>query len=278
MALASCLTAAAPAAAKTQRATFDLELRGTQVTTWHHLQPADPEDPCSTGSEGNGDQTIAFATRSPLRLLAWRSRESRRRPWSRPYLDLATSTAPATAERQGELRELGSPAEDCYGSGGDGDGGPCEGCEPVPPDCGRRDGAVSLWLSFDERYADGDVAPLVRPPRNEVELAASHHGWRGGGITPLYGGLPLGGTFEDCDWWIGGPYAPAEEDGGLVAAVERLAERRLFDRSRRRLVVHGSAERCYSAGGRVACPAGAGTFQGRTILAFRLTLTRRAVR
>ena len=163
-----------------------------------------------------------------------------RLPGERPIVSGARGAlrVDATLDREGDYRvQYEAVAPDCVGYGDDAGG------VPAPRDCGGRSGPVDLDIAF--------------PRRGVLELGA---------------GAALEEGFVDCPFWVGS--SEPEGTGELGARRVKLPEAHLFDRGRRRIVVHMGVTKCFDDGGLAGCDLETGRFRGRITTTYKLTLTR----
>jgi hypothetical protein len=227
---------AAPKAPKMpQMATFDVTIRGSQVTTWSLRQTDDPNDPCDVPAQGDGSQMLRFFSK-PTRIQVLRDG-----PWA---IAGQAITAPLSVEREGDLTNLASDMSGCpVVAEGDGDG---DFLVPLK-DCGLRKGKIDLRLDFGDAKLDDDfLVPLVA--KNTLAVR---------------GDFAQINTYDECPWWEGGP-AEGPSDTAISTAARKFTISSLFNR--RRSVLRSSADltRHYTADG----------FTGKTLLTWNVTLKR----
>lgn len=248
----AALAPVASAAPSYGAAAFKVDLRGTQVSTWEYHTDTAKDDPCSGSKiDAFGDQTLRFASGSKGKLLVAAPAKGR------PTLALARASKqfglweiPMSAERTGTWIADDVDRSSCEGDNGGG----------VPPrkredkDCGTRHG----WLT----------PSLESAGKTRATLAGSSADWADHPLAtiPIDGsgtGANLDSTYEDCQFWEGGPYAP-ESEAGLLPAAEKLPMAALLNPKRRRVVVDFGHVKEYREG----------PFTGKTIVTGKLTLTR----
>jgi hypothetical protein len=252
--LAACgalAPAAAPAAPTYGAAAFKAELRGTQVTTWEYHVDTAKDDPCSGAKvDAFGDQTLRFASGTKGRLLLGKP------AGGRPTVALMKDTkqfglweVPVTAERTGTRIAGDVDRSMCEGD----NGGGVEPRRREDKDCGRREGQLTPELevagrsraTLGGRTAEWTDDPTLVPLTGETSDKSLHE------------------TYEDCQFWEGGPYAP-ESEAGLLPATEKLPLAAMLDPRRKRIVIDFGHVKEYRAAG----------FVGKTIVTGKLTLTR----
>lgn len=260
---AAAVTAIAPTAAEAKKskdskqtlATFEATLTGTQVTTWNYKDPVVEDDPCDTGIEANGDQTIRFATeRFRLQVAAPPKREPNMfRTAGRPIV-LPLGGRPKlalTAERHGESLYTPPRGSDC----GD-NGGPDRGNDLLLADCGERKGSGSARFFYHTETWETDRVVPAKPDKDWLKLGTEVTSWGGAG------GQDLSARYDDCPWMLEG--ADAEYRGELVPTAVKASERRMFDTRRKKLAISGSVVKPYASG----------FSSGQTIVAWNLRLKR----
>jgi hypothetical protein len=131
---------------------FEVTISGGQVNKWSVLSTTG-DDSCGSQTFGSGKENIVFTTPKAHKLLATRSGKG-----SETYGSLLVDTR-ASVTRDGYLDS--KPVGSCEGvAEGDGSGGP-----PPAPDCGTRNGKLTLELDFDKDElglddADTAIAPF----------------------------------------------------------------------------------------------------------------------
>ena len=154
---ALALLVAAPAAdatifrVPTAKRTFELRIKGIQVTTWTQHKAKDPTNPCDYSLSGSGVQETLYETKKAVTLVALRTGNGM------PMLvrnarsfSPALYTLPATVERQGRS-EAGGEDPACEEAG--------SGDYPLPPapehECdpegSRRPLKVGVQLGYASR-------------------------------------------------------------------------------------------------------------------------------
>lgn len=269
---AAALAAAAPAAAEAakspkapQQAKFRATLSGSQVTTWEYHHVKDKDDPCDASSHGFGDQTIKFTAGRRFDLTFTKPPKNRPNLFQsngRPAV-LASPiflTVAATAERNGQYQVNYGEIDRtrCDGvSGGDANN------NPSPPDCGRREGTFHARLYFHEASPDDELfiphAVPQPPEKNHLKLAGQTYAWNGADGAPAYG---LSDAYKRCPLLLDRGYV--EQAGDIWTSAAKIAERKLFQRKRRSIVISGHTIERY--------PGAENT--GQTILAWNLRLKR----
>lgn len=261
---AAAVTAIAPAAAEAKKskdsrqqlATFEATLTGTQVTTWNYKDPVVEDDPCDTGIEANGDQTIRFTTeRFRFQVAAPPKRQPNMfRSAGRPIVIHDGEARPKltlTAERNGESLYTPPRGSDC----GD-NGGPDRDSELLLPDCGERKGSGSARFFYHTDPWETDRVVPAKPDKDWLKLGTEVTSWGGAG------GQDLSARYDQCPWMLEG--ADAEYRGELVPTAVKASERRMFDTRRRKLTISGSVVKPYASG----------FGSGQTIVAWNLRLKR----
>ena len=155
VALLSLLVAASPAsAAKDQEASFKIEIRGLQHSTW----TSDFDSPgCGGGtshSSGHGERSFSFATNKPVKVKVVRERFGGSSFSSFEYPRGATGVPVSVAAVWDGVSSVETTGgEPC------GDGGPT----PPPSDCGERNFNAELVLDYysPADFPESEVTPLV---------------------------------------------------------------------------------------------------------------------
>ena len=264
------LLAVIPAAASAKihppvdQAWFKASLSGSQVTTWEYSNPKVEGDPCSASSYGNGSQSIHF--KAPKNFYVLFLKPSPKQPdllgtKGRPGITTRPGLlyAKAKAEREGDYTvNYGEIDEqNCDAASGGGGGA------PPAKDCGVRNGKFRMDLFFHtEPFNDIELPPVGNRPvtdKNRLKLHGDMYQWFGKNGDLGFG---LGGTYDNCPFLLRD--ALAEDQGHIFTVADKLSERQLFNKRRRKFTVSGSE--IVKRGGHGA--------SGKTILAWNLRLTR----
>jgi hypothetical protein len=251
--LAALAVPAVAAAAKApKQASFDASIRGTQVTTWTYDHGA--VGPCDGNNHGSGSVTMGFQSPDPGKVTAYEILKnnplyetSHGRPMIVPTIDVA-----ASATMDGEYTSSG-PAmpEQCEDNGG--------GVVPQPQDCGTVASAMTVDLSYVNK--------------NKLLLKGDAHGWTKA-ADHSGNGQELRNVFMNCPYWNGGGYGHPPAEGDLESIDEPLKEKTLFDSSKKKIVVDGSATNCYDQSGWTSCGYEEGEFRGKIVTTWKLILKR----
>jgi hypothetical protein len=238
---ASCAAPPADAAAAPkvpgmpQMETFDVTIRGSQVSTWSLREVDDKDNPCDSPSIGDGSQMLRFFSKK-TRVQVLREGAS--------AIVAQTISAPLTVEREGELKSAGAPF----------DSNACpvvaEGDDFLAPldvkDCGRRRGKIDLRLQFGEATAADDfLVPLVAK-----------------NVLSVFGDFDRSITYDNCPWWPSGGEGPS--DTAISPAGRKFTIKNLFNRRRRVLKASADYTRHYTAA----------SFTGKTLLTWNVTMKR----
>jgi hypothetical protein len=266
VAAAAC-TAALPAGAMAKQppavkqATFKATLSGSQVTTWEYHSALDQNNACSASSDGYGDQTIKFDAGRKFNITFTAP------PKNQPDAFFSNGrpsvlTAPillsvdSKAERNGDYTvNYHEMRPDCDAAAGGG------GVSETEKDCGTREGRFHVALYFHPRDDEDDAFPLPFPnEKNNLKLAGSGYEWSG--ANGVGSAASLDRTYKHCPLLLDD--IDVERQGAIFASPAKLAEKQLFNKKRRSIVVSGHhiAKR------------GSGRSSGQTILAWNLRLTR----
>jgi hypothetical protein len=266
-ALAVLAVAAMPVAANAKpykEATFKATLSGSQVTTFEYHRPNDRDDPCDASADAYGDQTIKFDAKRKFQIT-FRT-PPRRQPNlyltnGRPTVFSVPFSLPvdATAERNGDSTvHAGDIGPNC----GD-NGGADPGYVPPAKDCGVRDGRFNVRFYFHDGSPDSDlIVPIGRqlPDKNRLKMEGSQYEWGLPGSDDT--STTLSSTYANCPWSLSDSYV--EDAGNIWISPAKIAEPKLFDRSRKKLVISGDNIVNLSQGNTT----------GKTILAWNLRMTR----
>lgn len=268
-AAAAALVAAVPATAEAKpaplkQATFKATLSGSQVTTWEYHHKKDKDNPCDATVDGNGDQTIKFGRPNSFKITFTAP------PKKDPDL-FGTSGRPsalttplyvtldAKADRHGE--ETVGPIDHvaCPGD----NGGAAPDYVPPPPDCGVRTGTFKSKLYYsDNSTVDDDDELFVPLPgvKNWLTFEGWQYDWNKADGSDSES--ELRNTYERCPWHL--PNSYPDEAGHIYLSSQKLNEKQLFNKKRKRFVVSG--DHIQKRGG--------GEYSGQSILAWNLRLTR----
>lgn len=246
-----------------KQATFKATLSGSQVTTWEYHRKKDKDDPCSASSDGYGDQTIKFDAKRKFKVQFTQPPKRQRDLFGtngRPSVFTTPLILPvdATAERNGDYNvnygEIDETNCDAAGGGGGDD-------NPPDPDCGKRDGRFNVRLYFHDPSEDALVVPLKHPfpDKNHLKLEGNFYEWMdaAGGSAGV-----LDFAYKRCPLLMQGAYV--EQAGNIFTSPAKIAEKRLFNRKQKRIVVSGHIIQDRSEG----------DYTGKTIIAWNLRLTR----
>jgi hypothetical protein len=110
--------------------------------------------------------------------------------------------------------------------------------------------------------------------RNKLLVGGTAHGWNLAARPGDYSGPALNFAFENCPFWTGGPGIARVTEGSLMKLDEPLRESALFDRKRKKIVVHGGDVNCFDQTLYSACGKESGPFRGKVVTAWTLTLRR----
>jgi hypothetical protein len=267
LAAAAACAAVVPAGAMAKQphgvkqATFKATLSGSQVTTWEYHSALDENDACSASSDGYGDQTIKFDAGRKFNITFTAP------PRNQPDLFFSSGrpavlTAPillsadAKAERNGDYTvNYHEIRPDCDAAAGGG------GVSETERDCGTREGRFHVGLYFHKPDADDDLLPIPFPnEKNNLRLSGDNYEWSTADGTGSEATLDQ--TYQRCPLLLDD--IDVERQGAIFASPAKLAEKQLFNKKRRSIVVSGHhiAKR------------GSGRSSGQTILAWNLRLTR----
>ena len=261
------LTANADAASRPlppKQAVFKATLSGSQVTTWEYHHARDENDLCDQQIDGYGDQTIRFDAKRQFRVRFIKPSKAQPNAFltqGRPVVAIENPRllVSATADRNGEVHYGGIDPTLCPGDNGG-------GVEPTTetPDCGERTGRFGINMFFHPNggidSSEDFLLPEGFPDKDHLKLSSTGDVlW----VDPSdgSGSSNLGSTYQRCPMDIGA-YIP--EAGQLYTSAQKIAERKLFQKGRKRLVISGSTTARHSNGERT----------GNTILAWNLRLTR----
>jgi hypothetical protein len=245
-------------------AKFKASLSGSQVTTWEYHTPKD-DDPCTAQVDSYGDQTVKFdSKRRKVFNVSFST------PPKNDHNFFSTAGRPqvliepivfnlhATADRNGERNVDPGSTSGCQGDNG---GGVDPGDESKP-DCGRREGSISPHLFFYDTSADDDLfVPLTEDlaSKNRLKLEGRSYDWQKPGGEDSSDSLEA--TYERCPMDVD---SYLEEAGHIYTSPAKIAEKRLFNRKRKHIVISGHHIVKHNKDG----------VTGQTILAWNLRLTR----
>jgi hypothetical protein len=221
-------------------------MNGDQVSTWEYHDDDTKTDPiCGSKTDAFGDQSIAFGSSGDGRLVI--GRPARGKPIM--VLTNKQQTGPwaiqALADRNGTWNVTMPPPDDrCDVNGG--------GAPPQrDKECGRRGG-----LLLPRVEARG---------RGSLKLMAESSSW--GAEPPGPNDPPTGKTLDelytDCPFWTAGR-SRYEGESGLLPSVEKLPMDAMLNSSKKKFTLHFGRVRNYRTA----------EFTGRTVVAFKLRLTR----
>jgi hypothetical protein len=165
----------------------------------------------------------------------------------------------AEAERNGEYHVNYGEIDRSRCDGGAGGGGD----DNLPdPDCGKRDGRFNVGLYFHDPSDNDEIVVPTRnpfPDKNHLKLEGNYYEWlnAAGGSE-----VTLDSTYKNCPLLMQGAYV--EKAGNIFTSPAKIAEKRLFNRKQKRIVVSGH----------VIEERGDGDYTGKTIIAWNLRLTR----
>jgi hypothetical protein len=248
-----------------KQALFKATLSGSQVTTWEYHHARDEDDPCDQSVDGYGDQTISFDAGKPFNLRFIKPTKAQPNAFltgGRPVVALENPRllVSARAERNGETRYGGIDHGRCPGDNG---GGVIDR-DGDQPDCGERTGRFGINLYFHENGAalsddEALLLPSGLPEKDHLKLSSTFDllwiGADGEGYSNL------GSSYLRCPLDVGA-YIP--QAGELYTSAQKIPERRLFQKGRRKIVISGSHIAQHRNG----------ESTGQTILAWNLRLTR----
>ncbi len=252
--LVPCLLAgAAEAKPAVKTANFKASITGSQVTTWVHDTPAD--GPCIGATHSAGSVQMPYRSREAAKLNVIqvpKGNPAYSFTHGDPYF-APTIQVSASADMEGETWAQGPPdASQCDDNGG--------GVEPQPQDCGQVVGFMDVKLSYlldDELWVTGDS-----------------QGW-GQTVVSGGGGEELRNAFQNCPFWNGGPYDEAAAEGDLIFAGDKLLEKDVFNKNKKKFVLNGAERECFDDSGITACGRDAtDQFYGEILNTWKLTLKR----
>ena len=261
-ALAAPAGASAAKAPKFDQAEFSASLSGSQVTTWESHDPRDTNDPCDTGYQYYGDQSIQFtAPKFKLRVYDTSEEPDLFGTDGRPSIATTPGIlyATAKAERNGDTSFEPQVSNNCPGDNGG-------GVKPDtrPKDCGTRTGRFNPHLFFHtEASADDDLFVPITPPdtskdKDNLKLGGRLYEWSG----PAGKKTNLDSTFENCPWTLGEAWQ--EREGQIFISHKKVREAALFNKRKRSFVISGHA----------IVPRSGEKTTGKTIVAWNLRLKR----
>ncbi|MEA2480512.1 MAG: hypothetical protein QOJ07_2434 [Thermoleophilaceae bacterium] len=247
-------------------AVFEATLSGSQVTTWDNLRAKNQDDPCSSSSEGHGDQTLRFAVPGKFKLIFAKPPKGQPNLFGSHglpliYGDGGLQTARITAERNGEYTVHTDEIDQsrCPGQNGG-------GVDPTrnPKDCGTRSGSFNTNLQFhDDGTIDDDLFVPIPGGRKSEKKYLTLFGTAFSWADAAHGtyAATLDELYQNCPMLLN---ARAEREGAIYASQEKLPATSVFDKRKKKLVVSGS----------VIAKVGEGDTTGQTIEAWNLRLKR----
>lgn len=252
--LVPCLLAgAAEAKPAVKTANFKASISGSQVTTWVHDTPAEP--PCVGATHSAGSLQMPYRSREAAKLNVIqvpKGNPAYSFTHGDPYFT-PTIQVSASADAEGEFTAQGPPdPTQCEDNGG--------GVEPQPIVCDQVVGFIDVKLSYlldDELWVTGDA-----------------QGW-GQQVVSGGGGDELRNAFGNCPYWNGGPYDAASAEGDLIFAGEKLLEKDVFNKKKKKFVLNGGERECFDDSGITVCGRDAtDQFYGEILNTWKLTLKR----
>lgn len=243
MALASMAAVALPVSADAKKpgksykeATFKATISGNQISTWEYHRAENPDDPCDTGADGNGDQQIAFDGPGTFKITFRTPPKGQPNLYGtkgRPFVFSAPFQVPidATADRQGSLSTTGQIGPKCEDNGG-----ADPGYVPTPPDCGTRNGGFSANFYFHDQSQDPDdlLVPLPgNSEKNRLTFGSENEDW----LSPdgQEHSSELRDLYVNCPFY--GDYPP--DAGHIYLTGGKIKESRLFDKRVKKIVIAG---------------------------------------
>jgi hypothetical protein len=240
----------------TKQAEFKAVLKGSQVTEWTYNRPYDENNPCVSAAQGYGDSSIYFGSNQPLKLKFVAPPKDQPNLFSsrgRPVVvsDPSPYRLDVTAARDTDVN-YEQPGPKCDGPNGGG-----VDPEKRPKDCGERTGTIAARFFFDQRSVLDDAIPTDYTKRNKNTLRLETS-------DPAYQGSEDGSleyAYENCHL---DNLSSVEHQGTTYTVGGKLIEKQLFNKKRKTFRVSGS----------YITPVQGDFYNGKTILAWNLKLTR----
>jgi hypothetical protein len=246
LALAAALAVAAPAAAaaKPKPATFKLEIKGEQLTTWTYEKDMQPS--CDWPESAAGRQYISFGTYD-FGDTARPKVKAKRTAGGGVALEFLRDDITLTAEAEAErhYRSLYTQQSECPGGGGPYGGGDGPVTDAVGTDRCREIGELDLYLGSSIEEVEDPSYPTglteAKPPKAPLFFAGG----------PYWGSLPGSSLPADCSESgqpnadIGIVESQGEWAGAVIPAGSSLKAKRLLDPKRKRTEVEFSRTVAY---------------------------------
>jgi hypothetical protein len=248
--LAAALAFVPAAEAAPKRATYQLTVTGSQVTTWDYHKRERPS--CDWPEEGHGDQEINFYTRDrkPVNVTVTAAKGG----------GLTFNPAPldieAYAELNAEWKRYFTRQSACPGGGvfGGGDGGP-------PKD----------EIGSDNCLTSGNIDLRLSATKNAL-MFAGDPAWLDTDIDSFRSLAALCGQHGHSNAVLGLGDTRGEYLGGLIESKEKLSAKKLLDPKTKKLKVSGAASVAYPNAIQTSQPNDQTT--GKTTLAWNMTFKR----